>query len=215
MRALRAVTAVLTLSALAASAGQAQSDLCGHALRAPAVGGWAEYQISGQTGGFNNFRLAAIGSETRDGKQLMWLEMTTTDRGQRMVAQLLVPAFPYQPDQIQGMIMKSGDQPAMKMSSQMLGMMRSQMSHNPAMSMSEACKGVTLVGEESVTVPAGSFRAQHFHDAADSTDVWVAENVPFGLVKVTDSARTTVLTGHGSGAKSSITETPQEMPMRR
>jgi hypothetical protein len=71
---------------------------------------------------------------------------------------------------------------------------------------------VTLVGEEKVTVPAGRFQARHYHSAKYGSDSWVASSVPFALVKSVGKNYQMELAVHGHGAKSSITEQPQEMP---
>ena len=74
----------------------------------------------------------------------------------------------------------------------------------------DMCAEMVKVGTEQVTVPAGSFSATHLHSAKNNVDVWVNADVPFVIkVKGTDSSME--LTGTGTGAKTSITETPQEM----
>jgi hypothetical protein len=91
------------------------------------------------------------------------------------------------------------------------------------------CADLTKVGEETVTVPAGTFKTTHYHFKSDRNvngmqissegDVWVNPDVPFGMVKESgktsgmrgEQEMTMVLTATGKDAKSSITETPQEM----
>ena len=158
-------------------------------------------------------RLYVVGGEQREGKDLVWIEMAMTSTHGNMIMQMLVPGYPYEPSGVQEIIMKAGNQPAMKMGPAMMGMIRSQMANNPGASMQEACKNVTLVGEESVTVPAGSFSTRHYRSTgAHAGDSWIARGQAFGLVKSTDGEHEMVLTGTGNDAKSSITETPQEMP---
>lgn len=76
----------------------------------------------------------------------------------------------------------------------------------------EQCRSLTVVGQESVKVPAGTFTATHLRNSADSTDVWVSREVPFGMVKSQTPRGTMTLTAMGKDAKKSITETPQDMP---
>jgi hypothetical protein len=78
--------------------------------------------------------------------------------------------------------------------------------------LAEVCKDVTLVGSEKVSVPAGQFSAQHYHSAKHASDTWIATSVPFALVKSVGKNYQMELAVHGKGAKSSITEQPQEMP---
>ncbi|PYP08647.1 MAG: hypothetical protein DMD56_12245, partial [Gemmatimonadetes bacterium] len=73
------------------------------------------------------------------------------------------------------------------------------------------CSGAHVVGWESVTVPAGTFRALHV-TTDDGGEVWASREVPFGLVKTHGKQGDLALTGRGTDAKSSITETPLEMP---
>ena len=108
--------------------------------------------------------------------------------------------------------MKAGNRPAMRMSPQMLQMMTSRM---PKDQIAEMCRNsrMTRVGAESVTVPAGTFPTVHYRDAESGMDVWVSESLPFGMVKTKmKTGEEIVLTSQGTGAKTQITETPQEMP---
>ncbi|MEO8200328.1 MAG: hypothetical protein ABI679_07400 [Gemmatimonadota bacterium] len=172
----------------------------------PKAGGWSEYQTTDGT-----MRLAQLGNETRAGKSFVRMELSMTSKDGPVIMQMLVPGYPYDMTDIQDMVFKAQGQPAMRLSDQMLGMMRSRM---PKDLMAEACRSqqVTRVGEESVTVPGGSFKTVHYHDAKSGNDIWISENVPFGMVKSHTSRGDIVLTGTGIDAKSLITETPREMP---
>jgi len=112
--------------------------------------------------------------------------------------------------QVQEIIMKAGDRPAMKMNGMMLKMIRGQLDKQNFLA--DVCRQVTLVGKEKVTVPAGHFQATHFHSAKYGSDSWVASSVPFALVKSVGKNYQMELAVYGNGAKSSITEQPQEMP---
>jgi hypothetical protein len=212
-------------------------DVCSQYRPAPAMGSWAQYHSSRDGQDFTT-RIALVGQEKRDGKDAVWVESSSeTPRG-RMVSEVLVPAYPYAPDAVMEMVVKRGDQPAMKMSGSMMGMMRGQgqaaqgsapagqggqpgmgrgrgggMGRGNAMSnWAEQCRSLTVVGQESVKVPAGTFTTTHLRNAADSTDVWVSREVPFGMVKSQSPRGTMELSGTGKDAKKSITETPQAMP---
>ncbi|MEO8294594.1 MAG: hypothetical protein ABI613_03685 [Gemmatimonadota bacterium] len=177
------------------------------AIMIPGAGGWSEYKSDNGT-----MRLAVLGNETRAGKSLVRMELSVTSKDGPAIMQMLVPGYPYDMAEIQDLIFKSGNMPAMRMSEQMLGMMRS---HMPKDFMGEACRSrqATRVGEESVTVPAGTFKTSHYRDASSGNDVWISESVPFGMVKShTGTNGDIVLTASGQNAKSLITETPQEMP---
>ena len=202
-------------------------DVCTRFRPTPAVGSWAEYQTS-RNGQPLKTRIAVVGQEKRDGKDAVWFESTMeTPRG-RMISEMLVPAFPFEPGSVIETVVKRGDQPAMKVPAGMMGMMRGQgaaaqggMGRGPGRGMGrggaaaswlQQCRSLTVVGQESVTVPAGTFRTTHLRSAHDSTDVWVSREVPFGMVKSQTAGITSELSGMGTGAKKAITETPKEMP---
>jgi hypothetical protein len=208
-------------------------DVCTQFRPSPAMGNWAEYQTT-RNGQAMKTRVAVVGQEKRDGKDAIWFESTMeTPRG-RMISELLVPSYPFEPGSVIETVIKRGDQPAMKMAGGMMGMMRGQGQPQPsapgqgapgrggmgrgmgrgnaASNWMQQCRSLTVVGQESVTVPAGTFKATHLRNASDSTDVWVSREVPFGLVKSRSAEVTAELSGMGKDAKKSITETPKDMP---
>jgi hypothetical protein len=193
-----------------APAVQAQ-DACAENFKWPKVGAWAEYQ-----GTYNKTprtsRYAIVGTENRNGAEYKWVEFKMHDpkKNTDMIYQMLVPGGgPLEMDGIEEVVMKIGDKPAMKMSGMMLGMMRTQLSKSTAFK--DACTEAMLVGEEKVSVPAGSFTAKHFHSAKYESDIWVSPEVPFSMIKSVGKSHELLLAATGDGAKSEITETPQEM----
>jgi hypothetical protein len=203
------VTCGLILSVVPATAA-AQND-CMKEFKMPDVGAWAEY-----TGTFNQkpmtMRYAVVGSEAREGKDMKWLEMRMTgDKPDKnMVYQMLTPGSPAEIGQVQEMVFKPGDRPAMKMNPMMMGMIRGQMQKNSALS--NLCEGVAPAGEETVEVPAGSFKTVKLHNSKYDSDAWVSAKVPFYMVKSVGKDYEMSLAKMGDGAESSITETPEEMP---
>jgi hypothetical protein len=183
---------------------------CAVGIKPPATGSWSEY-----TTAEGKMRLALLGTETRGGKNLVRMEVTMTSREGPMIMQLLVPGYPYEMSNVEDFVLKAGDRPAMRMNAQMLQMMSRNM---PKDQVAEFCRSAQMnrVGEESITVPAGTFQTVHYHDNTSGNDVWVSESIPFGLVK-SKLARggEIVLSGRGTGATSQITETPQDMNMGR
>jgi hypothetical protein len=192
-----------------ASAGWAQ-DTCIEQIKFPEVGHWAEYTATFKNDPYT-MRYAVIGSEKREGKDLKWLElrMVGSRKDRNMVYQMLVPGSAAQLGDVQEVVMKAGENPAMKMDGMMLNMVRGQMQKQSFLS--DACKDVTLVGPESVTVPAGRFESRHFHSDKYASDSWLAAGIPFSMVKATGKDFQMELAAHGDGAKSSITEKPQSM----
>jgi hypothetical protein len=192
--------------------GRAQ-DACIQQVKFPEVGRWAEYQAIFEKKDPYTVRYAVIGSEKRQGKDLKWVElrMTGKDAEKNLVYQMLVPGSPTEMGDVQEIVFKPGDKPAMKLNGMMLNMIRGQMEKQSIFT--ELCKDVTLVGTETVTVPAGQFQARHYHSAKYTSDSWVSPDVPFALVKSVGEKHDMALASHGAGAKTSITEKPQEMPV--
>ena len=181
---------------------------CAVGIKPPPAGSWSEYTTADGT-----MRLALLGSETRAGKNLFRMEISMTGKDGPMIMQVLAPGYPYEMSSIEDFVIKAAGRPAMRMPSQMLQMMSSRM---PKDQIAEFCRNAQMnrVGEESITVPAGTFQTIHYRDAASGNDVWVSESIPFGLVKTRlKNGDEIVLKGRGTDARSQITETPQEMGM--
>jgi hypothetical protein len=195
-----------------APAVQAQ-DACAENFKWPKVGAWAEYQGTYNKKTPVTTRYAVVGTEDRSGAEYKRIEFKMHDakKNTDMVYQMLVPGGgPLEMEGIEEVVMKMGDRPAMKMSGMMLGMMRKQLAQN--MAFKDACTEVTMVGQEKVSVPAGSFSAKHFHSEKYETDMWVSPKVPFSMLKSVGKTHELMLAATGDGATSAITETPQEMP---
>lgn len=204
---------VLPLACLAALAtpARAQNNCLDH-VKFPGVGRWAEYKAIYNKKDPYTIRYAVVGAEKREGKSLDWVElrMTGKDKDRNMIYQMLVPGSLVQMGQVQEIVFKPGDKPAMKMNGMMLQMIRDQMEKQNFYS--EICKDMTLVGREKITVPAGDFETLHFQSVKYNTHSWLSPGAPFAMVKSVGADHQMELAAHGEGAKSSITEQPQEMP---
>jgi hypothetical protein len=207
----RTISGIFSLSLLAAPPAAGQSQDCLAGLTMPDVGQWAEYQGLMNNKPYN-VRYAVIGAEEREGKPMKWLEfrMVGEDSSKNLVYQILTPGNPAEMDQAQEVIFKSGTKQAMKMSGMMMKMIRGQLQKNSFLG--NVCEGVTVAGEESVTVPAGTFTAVRYHNSKYEGDTWMVPDLPFYMVKTKGKKLELNRTASGGGAKSSITETPQEMP---
>jgi alpha-L-arabinofuranosidase len=203
---------LVSLLLVFATASAVQAQKCIEQIKFPEVGRWAEYKAIYNEKDPYTVRYAVIGSEKRGGADLKWVElrMVGQSKDKNFTYQMLIPGSPTEMTNVQEIIMKAGDRPAMKMNEMMIKMIRGQMDKQNFLA--EVCKGVTLVGPEKVTVAAGQFSAQHFHSDQYSSDAWVANGVPFSLVKSVGKNYQMELAVHGKDGKSSITEKPQEMP---
>jgi hypothetical protein len=210
--------AILGLASLLAAplAAQDKQKICQDLEHHPlTVGTWATYKWTGGRSDGSTIRVAVIGNETRAGAALYWYEMMLqSPKGPKesMIMQMLVPGLTYDPSAIRGFVMKSGDQPAMRIPEQMVRMMAANMGPNMAADIARSCNEMDVVGWEQVTVPAGSFRALHLRHPRSGTEAWLQPTLSFPLVQaVMKDNGTMALTGQGTGAKSSITETPRDM----
>jgi hypothetical protein len=186
-------------------------DNCLEQIKLPPVGRWAEYKAVYNQKEPYTMRYAVIGTETREGKKLQWVEMRMTGekKNRNLISQMLVPGSLTEMGKVQEIVLKSGDQPAMKMDGMMMGMIRGQLEQQSFYD--KVCDKVSLVGQESITVPAGRFETLHFRSSEHEADSWLAPKVPFSLIKSVGKQYQMELVAQGDGAKSSITEKPQEM----
>lgn len=212
---MRITTTLLSLSVMAgASVAQDLPDACSQ-LADVTVGQFAEYRLnSPQMGGPVDIRIAIVGTEDVDGASFQWHEMKMSMPQGEMVLQMLVPGFPYDPNEVAKLVMKGPGQPAMEMSPSMMAMLGEQGGNNFARDIAKNCEEAEKVGDESVTVTAGSFDTEHYRiTTPENGEAWISHDVPFGLVKMNGSEGVSVeLIGYGRDAMSSITETPQKMP---
>jgi hypothetical protein len=217
---MRTLIALATLGTCASPlAGQSLSEVCRGLAQRMTVGNWAEYRMSGPQGAMQ-MRFAVVGKEAVEGKDHIWFELRMNSTQGTIIMQALVPGFPYDQETVQAMVMKMGDQPAMKMPKAMLNMQQGMRAQNPGAAAGDflkKCDSAEFLGRETIEVPAGRFETMHFKSTAAGQDGegWVSQDVPLGIVKMTwrsNNGGEMVLLGHGKDAKSSITETPMEMP---
>jgi hypothetical protein len=210
--------AALTLGALAAPPLPAQgpadlAEVC-KVLGDAKPGQWASFDgTSGGSGG-GKVRLAVVGSERSGDSTLYWFEVSFAgkDPGKSGVVQILTTSLASGLESPRALVIKAGPQPAMRISGEMAGMMGQQAGKNAsALDWGARCGGAHVVGWESVTVPAGTFRALHV-TTEDGGELWASRDVPFGVVKTHGKQGDMALTGRGADAKSSISEKPLEMP---
>jgi hypothetical protein len=215
------MVSLLTLLGAAPLIAQDKEKLCTDIQnRTMQVGQWAGYRWTGGHSDGATMRMALVGTEKVGGTPHYWYEIVFDDSKNgkpKTILQILVPGLGFQSAAVRGLILKSGQEPAMRMPEQAVRMMGGQMEGgNYASEFARKCREMTVVGWEQVTVPAGSFRALHIRDAAEQADAWLLQDLYFGLLraKLKDGS-SMELTGRGADAKSSITETPQTMPFPR
>jgi hypothetical protein len=167
----------------------------------PVVGAWAEYQMKGGKQPQSKMKVAIVGKEDNS----CWYETATDIQGGRNVMKMLVSGDPNDQKGVTRMIMKRGNEQAMEMPIMKQG-------KRPAQT-SEPKGKVVDKGMETITVPAGTFRAQHmqYQNEKEVVDSWISDKVPpYCMVKSSAKDFEMVLTGYGTGAKTAITETPKK-----
>ena len=167
------------------------------------VGVGAAYEVQTQDGK-KNMEMAIVEKETVDGKDAYWWEMVMPDQraGGEMVFKMLL-VMDGENTHASRRIMQFPNRPPMEMPA---GMGQGDHSRVPT----DVRNNTEDLGSESITVPAGTFTAEHYRAKDGSADTWVAKNAgPYGLVKHQGKDTTMVLTKVYSDYKDKITGTPQ------
>ncbi|HSH70297.1 MAG TPA: hypothetical protein VK997_10295, partial [Deferrisomatales bacterium] len=188
----------------------------------PQLGAWSEYQLLEKASGkATRMRMAIVGQEGG----AYWYEVTNDEGDNRNIIKMLVVGNPNEPDNIQRLIIKSGDNPAQEMPRDFVAMGRKMAAHmfekrSGVPSGSEAQVRLEEAGRHQITVPAGTFDTT-FYKILGAEGKLLAEYdahpdvLPFGVVSSTTDSNTMVLLAHGDDAKSRITETPVVMTTPR
>ena len=149
-----------------------------------------------------NIEIDVVGKEPVNGKDGYWLETAfDSQMGQMMMKMLMVSDGTNAT--IEKMVMQMRGGPPMEMPAQMARM------SNPNQQAIDIRSKADKVGSESVTTPAGTFTADHYHMKDGSGDFWISEKVsPYGLIKGQGKDFNMVLIKIVSDAKDQITGTP-------
>ncbi|MGI9037986.1 MAG: hypothetical protein ACR2GQ_03890 [Gemmatimonadota bacterium] len=193
--------------AMPGSSAAQDLDAACRAIGGSSPGAWTQHTIKGPNGNIDmRFALVADRGAT-------WYEIKAgTPQGESIV-QMEVPGFPFTPDQIRRVVMKNGSGPALRLPDSMVDQYKSMAEAGPLTDIEAQCRTAEVVGEERIDVGAGSFMTTHLRFPGSGGEVWVSEEVPFGIVRgVAPGQGTMELTAHGTGATSAITETPFALP---
>jgi len=174
-----------------------------HGIWSPVVGQGGVYEFTSKDGGTQKMEMAIVGKDTVDGKEAFWYQMVmdSGEGGGKMVMKHLMVRDGQETHYVKS-IMQIPGQPPMEMPAQM-----GQRQH--AKQSADINTEAQDVGSESVTVPAGTFTAEHFRMNDGSGDAWVAKNVsPYGLVKYQGKDTTMVLVKVITDAKDKIVGKP-------
>jgi hypothetical protein len=172
----------------------------------PVVGGWSEYQLTTKGEPPSKMKLAIVGKEG----DAYWYETVMEGRREgRIISKMLVSGNPGDTNNVKRVIFKSGNEAAVEMPVQMMQMQQDSQPQEPKGKMIDK-------GEETIKVPAGTLKTQHYQyqDGGTVVDAWIQKDIsPYGTVKSQSKDFEMVLTGYGTGAKTLITETPKKFEM--
>jgi hypothetical protein len=175
----------------------------------PVVGEGAEYAMQSQKDGKTNMQITVVGKESVDGRDAYWYEVSVNHgNGPTILKNLMVLNGAY--TQVSRMIMQVPGSNPVEMPVQVMQIM--QLAHQTADIRSDAQD----LGSETINVPAGSFRCEHYRTKNGQREVWISRNVsPYGLVKSKSNDSSMELTKVITGAKDQITGTPQPFNSKR
>lgn len=172
----------------------------------PIVGSGAQYEYESTGKEKRTLEIVVVGKESADGKDGYWVETTMpgTPMGDVMAKALMV--FDGSAATIEKTVMQIPGAPPMDMSAQMG---RAGAQKNGQKETIDIRDKADKVGSESVTTPAGTFTADHYHMKDGTADFWVSDKVsPFGLIKSQGKDQNMVLVKVVTDAKDKITGTP-------
>ena len=154
----RLAALVLALLPAVPLAAQDFADLC-RQHRTFRTGQWASYRMTGGRSDNSTMRFAIVSAEgTGDAARYAYeMSFTRQERGkaETNIIQMLVSGLGTTALQVHGLVMKTGDRPAMKMPDMMIAMIGRQATANVAEAIAHSCDKAQVVGWETITVPAG------------------------------------------------------------
>jgi hypothetical protein len=183
----------------------------------PKPGVWAEYNIVDKmTGERSKMRMSILSKEG----DLIWYEVVNQQPKSVNVIKMLVKGHPNDTENIQRLIIQSGDEKPVEMPRDFVMMGRKMATHmfTERSGVPQHAENVTSkdVGTKTVTVQAGTFTGMEKQILDDkgtvlSTYVFVESVPPFGIA-VSDAEHTTMeLTAYGKDAASRIKGEPVKM----
>jgi len=172
----------------------------------PVVGSGSIYEIT-REGKKTSMDFAVLGKEDLAGKTGYWVEMSVSDmrQGGDVLIKVLETVDGNSIIYSKWVMQMPGQQP-MEMDPNMMNMGGRRAMQTQSADFRDKAESV---GSESITVPAGTFTCQHYRMKDGSGDAWISDKVsPWGLVKMQENDRTTVLAKVITDAKDRITGTP-------
>jgi hypothetical protein len=190
---------------------QDEGGPCPDVYPEPKLGHYADMKFTNAAGESMMIRFAIVGEEVVEGRTHYWLEVVSVPPsvGGTVIAQMLVPYYPFDNEDLQGYVIKMPGRPAAKVPREMLEAIGAGTEAGPGWR--AQCAAAEDLGLEEVTVAAGTFTARHYRGGGEkSGEIWIAD-VPFGMVKFLQADGEMELVKYGADAESLITEEPIEI----
>jgi hypothetical protein len=140
----------------------------------PVVGKGAMYESTSKSSDkTRTMEISVVGKDVVDGKEAFWMQFYTQEDKGTMAGKSLITKDDFE---FHRMIIQPPGQQAMEMP------------FNPTQAhenkMKENLSDWHSIGTETITVPAGTFACEHWHNDKTNGDVWTSDKVtPFGMVK--------------------------------
>ena len=177
----------------------------------PVVGAGAQYHFNSPKS-TATFAYAVVGKEAVNGKEGYWLEIRIQNpkmHGEMVMKELTVMDGSH--TEVKRLITQQPGRPPMELPSSMMGMIE----RHAAKGENEANNGMgEKIGEESITVPAGTFDCEHYRKQEEGkpVDLWISTKVsPYGVVKMVRGKVSMVLEKVLTNQTSQIKGEPQKM----
>lgn len=168
----------------------------------PVVGNGAVYESS-HGDSKRTMEMSIVGREAVGTQDGYWMEVTNNDdarAGGPTYAKILITKDDFQ---FHKMIMQMPGKPPIELPMGMNGKANERRN--------EEISKMKLVGSESITVPAGTFKCDHYTNEDGTENVWVNKSIsPMGLVKEVGPDNSMILVKTITGATDKITGTPQK-----
>lgn len=179
----------------------------------PVVGSGAAYEITNvKDNQKSTFQMAVVSKDDATGGYWVEIQMTMSN-GQSMLMKSLMVKSGAQIQVTRTIIQIPGRGPMELPAGMMGGGGMGSRGAAPAAPLSSDFRSeAELVGNESITTPAGTFDAAHWRKKDGTANVWLIPAAgPWGFVKAVTTDSSIVLTKVITDAKDQITGTPQQM----
>ena len=197
----------------------------------PQNGVWTEYQMKDNDSD-GTMKISVVGDEEKDGEHFFWWEMKTVDKksGEYSIIKFEGTQNPNDRNTVSTFIMQHNDEQPIKYTFKIPPpdeneepAKKESEPRTPAANTTEnEDKEIKNLGWETITVPAGTFKCQHFviYDENDkeSDEYWTSDKLPLiPIVKAVNHSdnSTMELVSYGDKAVSEIKGTPKEITMDR